>query len=274
MGESLESIASAEGALPRLLADDSVNPVLRAALGRPARYVTPAGAQVVLSHRYDKPVQFLVNNPEDRIHAVQTKGAFYEIDQLQVMARNMPQGGVFLDIGANIGNHTLYMLMFGGAARSIPVEPNPAAVELLAGVLLLNGLIDRVDPGGLGLGMGARSEAGFAIHWPKGNLGWGKLKKAGGGDGVAVLAGDDLVGDGPVDLIKIDVEGMELDVLEGLRSTVARCRPPIFIEVDRHNRDAFFALMTEWDYVIAEEFGARRVNQNLLMRPAERPAHG
>jgi Methyltransferase FkbM domain len=41
---------------------------------------------------------------------------------------------------------------------------------------------------------------------------------------------DDLI-DGPVDFIKIDVEGMEMAVLEGAAGLVARNRPDIYIEV-------------------------------------------
>ena len=259
-----------------LLAEEGLHPAVRRALGRVGRFITPRGSRVMLSHRYDRPVQFLIDNPGDAIHAAQTKGRFYEEGQLREMARHMPKGGVFLDVGANIGNHSAFMLLFGGAARAIPVEPNPPAIRLLLGMAILNGLLPRIGLGGLGYGLGAAETGDLALHWPKGNLGWTRLRpaeeaEAGADDAVQVLAGDDLVGAGPVDFIKMDVEGMEIEALDGLQATIARCRPPIFIEVDRQNRDAFFERVKAFDYVIAQEFEEHRVNQNFLLRPAENP---
>ena len=56
------------------------------------------------------------------------------------------------------------------------------------------------------------------------------MQAAGGAVKSAPL--DDLIA-GPVDFIKIDVEGMELEVLAGARGIIARSRPKIMIEVFR-----------------------------------------
>lgn len=258
--------------LAAALNDEDILLSTRRSLGRPARFLTPRGARLVLSHRYDRPVIFTVNNPDDRIHRVQTKGLFYEQEQLEVMARYMPAGGTFMDVGANVGNHTLYMLLFGGAGRAIPVEPQPEAVSLLISNLMMNGLMERADLRTLGYGLGERSEEGMRIHSPKNNLGWAKLKPADGqeGDGgVPVRAGDDLLGGERIDFLKIDIEGMEIGALNGLERTIATHRPPIFIEVDRHNREAFFDMMKRWNYEPAETFKEGKVNQNFLMRPKD-----
>jgi FkbM family methyltransferase len=251
-----------------LLTDEGLHPTCRSALGQRGRYVTPRGSRTVLSHHYARPVWFLVNNSDDRIHAEQMTGRFYEERQLATMAEVMPTGGTFLDIGANIGNHSLYMLCLGGAERVVPVEPNPKAVQLLVGAMMLNRMLGRVDLSGLGYGAGAERSDGMAVHDPKGNLGWAKLKHARDGeDTVPVRAVDDIVADAPVHFVKIDVEGMEIEALKGLRRTIERDRPPIFIEVDRHNREAFFTWMEEHDYEVAEAFGERKINQNFMLMP-------
>jgi FkbM family methyltransferase len=53
-----------------------------------------------------------------------------------------------------------------------------------------------------------------------------------------------------MDLIKIDVEGMELDVLEGARETNLRCKPVMVIEIIKTDAAAVNALLQEWGYQI------------------------
>ncbi|QBY00409.1 FkbM family methyltransferase [Rhodophyticola sp. CCM32] len=260
------------GLIDRHLQNDKLHPVVAKALGRLARFMTPRGTRVVLSHRYDRPVFFTFNNPDDRIHKNHMRGRFYESEQLAEIAGHMRKNGTYLDVGANVGNHTMYMLMFGGAAKVIPVEPNPEAIPLLTSNLILNGLMDRVDLTALGYGLDADSEDGLHIDNPRGNLGWARLKRQTGEAGaISVRRGDDLVGKTRIDMIKMDVEGMEIGALQGLRETIARCRPKIFIEVDHRNREVFDALMDEWGYEKVTEFSSSKVNQNLLMKPKPKP---
>ena len=47
------------------------------------------------------------------------------------------------------------------------------------------------------------------------------------------------MGEDPVDFIKIDAEGMELDVLEGASALIARDKPVIWVEVLRENMLGF-----------------------------------
>lgn len=245
---------------------DILHPAVRKALGNDNRFVTPPGARVVISRRHDRKVIFTIDNDDDRIHRVQSKGRFYEEKVLQMLAGFLPSSGTFVDVGANVGNHTLYMSLFGGAGRVIPIEPNPAAIRLLVSNLLLNDLMDKVETRTLGYGLGSENRGGMAIHNPKNNLGWTKLVASDDGD-VEVRRGDDMLAGENVDLIKVDVEGMEIDAMQGLRETLGRCRPVLFVEVDHKNRDEFDALMDEFGYDVAESFKPSGVNQNLLLKP-------
>jgi len=153
-----------------------------------------------------------------------------------------------------------------GASKSIVVEPNVAAYALLVANLVLNSLLDRVDTQHLGLGVGRKASGGFGMSVPEKNLGAGTLK-AGTGD-IEIKTGDALLADQQVDFIKIDVEGMEIDVIEGLRQTIARCKPRIFVEIDRENNTEFCALMAELGYVEALEVRKLRFNRNAIFVPA------
>ena len=50
-------------------------------------------------------------------------------------------------------------------------------------------------------------------------------------------------------LLKVDVEGMESEVLEGARDTIARCRPLLYVENDRKEHSArLIALIQSFNY--------------------------
>lgn len=53
-----------------------------------------------------------------------------------------------------------------------------------------------------------------------------------------------------LDLLKIDIEGMELQALEGARETIARCRPIIVVEALKVDRDALVAVLAGYGYTL------------------------
>src|SRR5438874_6313231 len=64
---------------------------------------------------------------------------FYENDLLEHMYRSIPHSGVFLDVGANIGNHTVFLASFM-AEHVVSFEPHPGLFEVLRGVVDKNSL--------------------------------------------------------------------------------------------------------------------------------------
>ena len=76
---------------------------------------------------------------------------------------------------------------------------------------------------------------------PAGNLGGTRLEFSEHGR-LRVVPGDAILSGHRIDFLKIDVEGMEIDVLDGLKKTIAEQRPRILIEVDNCNVAKFF----EW----------------------------
>jgi hypothetical protein len=58
---------------------------------------------------------------------------------------------------------------------------------------------------------------------------------------------------------------MEIEVLKGLKSVIARCRPTIFIEVDSENADTFHQWVADNAYVIRERFQRYEANENFLL---------
>jgi hypothetical protein len=69
------------------------------------------------------------------------------------------------------------------------------------------------------------------------NFGGVALQEAGPGETVARIT-IDAIGLSSCHLIKIDVEGMETDVIAGAAETIRRCRPLLYVENDRAERSA------------------------------------
>lgn len=132
-------------------------------------------------------------------------------------------GGVCLDIGANIGLHTLTLSRrVGPRGKVISFEPEQHNHELLRENLRLN-QVENVDARRTAVGE-RQGTVRMALH----PYNYGDHRVAGeGGSGqeVPLTTVDEAVKDipdGQIRLVKIDVQGYEQNVLEGMRRTVAR----------------------------------------------------
>lgn len=238
------------------------------------RLTITAPGQVVRSIIHGQAVQFFIADPRDTIQKVQATGQFYEAEELEIIRQWCPPGAVFLDIGANVGNHAIYALKFLHAARVVLCEPNPLAIDILLTNLGLNGLLDRCDTTRLGFGLAERDEDGLMIKARRRNLGGGKIQQVEDGNteggSISLRRGDDLLADVTPDFVKIDVEGMEMSVLGGLSALVERSRPVFFVEVDDANRTAFRQWVDDNAYVTRARFRRGRGNENYLIVPHRR----
>jgi FkbM family methyltransferase len=211
-------------------------------------------------------IRFFVHNREDIIQRHHLQGEFYELEELAIMTRYMNAATRYLDIGANVGNHVVYLAKFLGLKDIVVVEPNAPAIALLQLNLLLNGLADRVDLSLLGFGLSDREGRADMIA-PRNNLGASRFIENDAGP-FEVRTGDGVFGDRDFDFIKIDVEGMEVKCLEGMARLLARCRPVLFVEVDEANVEPFLGWCSVHDYVVRERFRRYTVNENYLVAPA------
>jgi len=171
-------------------------------------------------------------------------GAFqlHEIRLLGAIADALRAGGKpvnFFDVGANIGHHSLFMSRH--ADRVFSFEPfsivRDEMVRKLNHARISNVTIFPVA-------LGDRNETG-TFHPPTGaNQGTGTLgntlpdNASSENISVPVVRGDDFFAANhlpPITLLKMDVEGYEIKALEGLRETIWRDRPPIFVEIQKEH---------------------------------------
>lgn len=138
---------------------------------------------------------------------------------------------ILIEVGANIGALTVPLSRM--CKQVIAIEPQFHCYLNLCGNLALNS-IENVTP----LNLAAGSKAGhvtMAAHDPAKPHNFGGVSMMEAIDGpaktVAMIRLDDL--GIKADALKIDVEGMELDVLTGAENLIKATRPIIQIEVDR-----------------------------------------
>ena len=206
-----------------------------------------------------------LNMVRDPVQNAWRKGEFFEAEELDMLSGYVKNGAHIIDIGANVGNHALFFATRMDAVRVVVIEPNPLAMAPLMANVLLNRLEGVIDMSLLGVGLSDASGGGYGMKRHDRNLGATKMF-AGKGD-LQVHAGDDLLEGEAPDLIKIDVEGMEIKVLSGLEKTISAHRPVILIEVDEENAETFNAWRTKHDYGVVQTVRHSLKNCNYLLVP-------
>ncbi|MAL99940.1 MAG: hypothetical protein CL583_15985 [Alteromonadaceae bacterium] len=185
------------------------------------------------------PSRMRVLNPNDLIQMTHLRGQFFEADSLAKLKKLIKSPSPrILEVGANIGNHVIWYARYLGAERIYPVEPNPEALTILNQNIDANGIRARIDTRGMGYGAGKDTGTFRTQTDDSDNLGATRLVADAEG-GIETRTLDALMGEDRVDFIKIDAEGMELDVLEGAAGLIARDRPVIWVEVLRENMLGF-----------------------------------
>jgi FkbM family methyltransferase len=160
--------------------------------------------------------------------------------------------GTAIDVGAHIGNHSLWMAVVCG----LEVKAfEPLFHRELRDNVERNGCDVTVFPLGLGAAMGSAVDTGDRVLSSPGKdekrrhryaRAEGKLTLGKGSITIAPLDYFDFRG---VSLMKIDVEEMEPMVLRGAEATIARERPVIFAEArDDAAHDAVAAVLEPWGY--------------------------
>jgi FkbM family methyltransferase len=150
---------------------------------------------------------------------------------------NVKQGETWLDVGANYGYTAIALGVFvGGAGRVYAFEPSLTTLGYLNQTRTMNSLAQvTVVPFGLGTPGGLRVTSVPVVRGMANSL------ASEGTEDIYLMGFDDFwtqLGKRPVHGVKIDVQGMELDVLEGMTETLRDQHPKLVIEihagVDRH----------------------------------------
>lgn len=173
---------------------------------------------------------------------------------------------IFADIGANLGNHSLFMSQYVSQVHAF--EPYEKVRRELEEKITVNNITNiQVHT----YGLGAKNKTLPFYAPPAFNLGAGSFSK-GHHKGNHYIADLDIkIGDevfanfGTVNIVKMDVEGFERYVLEGLKNTLKKDRPLIILELSDTTRNSFkdfadFQLVFPENYTLLRFATANRNN--------------
>lgn len=171
---------------------------------------------------------------------IKVKGSWCD-HEVSFIVQLLRQGDVVVEVGSNIGAHTLPIAKaVGPSGRVHAYEPQRIVFYQLAAMVALNNL-SNVFCHHQAAGEAIGSALIPPVDYDKpGNFGSVSLLDGWGGDvqpsdaepeRVDVVTVDSLALD-KVRLIKVDAEGMDLSVLKGALDTINRTRPAIYTEVN------------------------------------------
>ncbi len=177
---------------------------------------------------------------------------YYEIDILKDLDRFLPDTGVFVDAGANIGNHTIYWALHGAKRTIHAFEPVESTFKMLTKNARLNELEDQVVNHQCALG--ERSGRAKISKFDLMNIGGTQIKGDESGE-IQVETLDSVTIAFPrLDFLKIDTEGFELKVLRGGEQTILKHKPLIFVETFEQNRNEVFSYLADLGYKLLKEY--------------------
>lgn len=147
----------------------------------------------------------------------------YSESEVAMMRRFVPAGGTIVDVGANIGDLTLPLArMAGDAGKVFAIESHPQIFNVLCANLALN-QVRNTAPINAFVATSADADTGSPV--------WGKHAYVGDRWKPRFVAIDDLELPA-LDLVKVDVDGRELDVLQSGAMQIERFRPALYFEND------------------------------------------
>ena len=184
---------------------------------------------------------------------------FYEADTLKKWSGLIKDPQVIFDIGANLGNHTLYWATKLKPKIIYSFEPLKANLECLQSNCEDNQLQERVVivPKAVG------RQNGFVQikNYDESNLGSTsfEMPQSDNTSETPLITVDDFVEENQLDqldFVKIDTEGFECEVLAGMHQSIQRFHPAIWVEVSAETGEKVNQLLEQMGYFLADAIRA------------------
>jgi FkbM family methyltransferase len=162
-------------------------------------------------------------------------GEFSE-GEAEIFRQLVKPGDMVVEVGANLGAHTVLLARLAGAEGAVlAFEPQPILFQIMCANLAMNNITNvKAEQKGLGRRAGI-AHIPLVDYGADVNFGGISLELVTEGERVPVAILDSYQLQA-CSFIKIDVEGMELQVLEGAADTIHRLRPSLYVENDRKDK--------------------------------------
>jgi FkbM family methyltransferase len=212
----------------------------------------------------------------------------FSFGESEVFSQVVKPNDVVVEVGANLGAHTVHLAkLVGPNGWVVAFEPQLVIFQLLCANLALNELFN-VHPHNAAVGSAPGTVKIPPLDYTvENNFGGLSLLTGNIGHDVPLVTLDSLSLPS-LRLLKVDVEGMEAEVLAGARQTIGRHRPILYVENDREDQSERIVTMIDelgydmWWHMPAmfnpDNFAHNETNifenvvsVNLLCVPKERP---
>lgn len=183
---------------------------------------------------------YLVNENDTYVGQALLNYGEYGQHEYALLSSISSPGSVIAEIGANMGAHTVRLAKHVGMqGRVIAYEPQPVMFQALCGTIALNSLMN-VDcyPYALSAETGQLMLPSLDYRQQNNFGGISFEPPAEQGFPAPLHRFDDVFVLPRLDLMKIDVEGMELRVLKGAEAMIKKFRPVIYMENDQKAKSA------------------------------------
>ena len=164
----------------------------------------------------------IIYNSPGHVREVEKYGKFFEYGMLEAIAKLPYRKGICLDIGANVGNHTVFFSRCCNFDEVWAYEPNPESFEIL-GRNIKENCTRTVRAFRCAVG---NKDGHCVLYMDSGKPSESRVYDLKGGNTRMLRITTPL----KVALMKIDVEGHEIEVIRGAYEVIERERPELFIE--------------------------------------------
>lgn len=208
----------------------------------------------------------------------------FEKETTNALSRMIKKGDVVIDIGANIGAHTLHMAKsVGDKGKVFAIEPTNYAFNKLKNNIMLNPLIsNRIIPRQLLLVSEHNKNdkvSGIYSSWPL--VGTNNRHRVHCGVEMSISNAkkntlDNVIVENrisKIDIIKLDVDGNELDILIGGQNSITKFRPIFVMELgpDQYEKNSNFDKVVQLMVSMGYEFyslneSVKYPNDSILLR--------
>lgn len=180
--------------------------------------------------------------------AIDVSGVYYEHDLLWAISEKAKKG-VYIDVGAHVGNHTAFFALECPSTHVVALEPFGRAVAALHRTVARSGIGHKVKV----------LEAAIHNSWPFATAvatADSRMIITEDKKGVPCYRIDDLVPSGErVAVIKADVDGLEANVLLSGEEVIKRDRPLLALEAwNQETEDSIRAVLEPWGYVQGQRY--------------------
>lgn len=199
-----------------------------AKIDRRLRFLVPQGGKEFIFDKYLGDLKVNINT----IYPIEVEmlTGMYDPNTSAIVRKFVRQNSIVVDVGANVGALTLLMAKIANAGKVIAIEPGPPICSRLKDNLELNPELQKVVNV---FQVGVSDKVGELL-WKEDQNNRGNAGLLGSdGTPVKVETLDNIVkstGIEKFDFIKIDVEGMEYEVIKGGMASIVKYRPVIYYE--------------------------------------------